>query len=438
MKVTNDKTENSQAFLTIEMDSDEIEESLEKAYRRLVQKAKVPGFRQGRAPRAVLERHIGSESLFEDALNNLVPQVYAQAIKEQEIEAIAQPQIEIAQTDPVIFKAVVPLKPRVELGDYQHIKVTSDPVSVADDEIDTVIEHLRHQYATWEPLERAVDFGDLVIFDVESSVGDEPFINQKGAQHQVIREQTFPAPGFSEQLVGMKRDEEKEFKLQFPSDYSRSELAEKEARFKVVLSEIKQEILPELNNNFAREVNPDFKTMSSLRKQVISDMKLRVEERARLDFEERVIDAVVDVTELDFPPVLVESEVHRILDQRFQRGNQEMEEYLRSVNKTDEELHEELHPVATTRVSRALVLGTVAEKEKIEVSELEIDTEIGNMIKGATENNDELAKVLNTPQARQSIEQTLIARKTMQRLVAIATGSKLPKTTKKKGEVENE
>jgi len=423
VKVTKEKTENSQVFLSIEMEPAEIEESLEMSYNRLVKKTNIPGFRKGKAPRAILERYIGKESLFEEALNNLVPQACEKAIKEQEIEAIAQPQIEIAQTDPVVFKAIVPLKPKVKLGDYQHIQVTPERVKVTKSDVSEAIEQLRRQHATWEPVERPVDFGDLVVLDIESNIEDKPFINQKGAQYQVLHDLSFPATGFAEQLAGMKRDEEKEFKLQFPSDYARGELAGKEPWFKVKVSEIKQEILPELNDEFAREINPDFKTLDLLRKEVSSDLKLRAEEKARIDFEEHVIDAVVELTELEFPPILVEVEINRILNQRFQRGNQELEEYLGSINKTEEELREELRPLATKGVTRSLVLGKVAEEEKIEVSDSEINTEIENLTKSATENKDELEKVLNTPRARESIGQTLITRKTLQRLVEIAMDS---------------
>ncbi len=433
MKVTNEKTENSQAFLTIEMEPAEVEESLEKSYRRLVKKTKIPGFRQGKSPRAILERYIGKESLLEDALNNLLPQACEKAIKEQAIEAIAQPQIEVVQTDPVVFKAIVPLKPRVKLGDYHRIQVTPDPVvEVTEGNVSDVIEQLRHRHATWEPVERPIDFNDLAVLDMESSIEDKPFLNRKGIQYQVLRDLSFPAPGFGEQLAGMKRNEEKEFKLQFPSDYPSDELAGKEPWFKVRVTETKQEILPELNDEFAREINPDFKTLDSLQEQVSTDLKLRAEEKARIDFEERVIDAVVDLTEVEFPPILVEAETNRILNQRFQRGKQEMEEYLRSISKTEEELREELRPLATKRASRSLVLSKVVEEEKVEVSDSEIDAEIEVMTKSAIENKDELEKILSTPQARESIKQTLTIRKTMQRLVEIAKVSKEIKTSQKR------
>jgi len=427
VKVTNEKTENSQAFLTIEMEPDEVEESLEKAYHRLAKKANIPGFRKGKAPRDVLERYIGKEGLLEDALNSLLPETYEKAIKEQKIEAFAQPHIEVAQTEPVIFKMVVPLTPTIKLGDYHNIQVTPEPVELSEDDVNAAIEQLRHQHATWEPVERPVDFDDLVTLDVDSNIEGEPFINQKGAQYQVIRELSLPVPGFAEQLVGVKRDEEKEFRLQLPSDYSRSELAGKETSFKVKVIEIKQEKLPELNNKFAKEVSPDFKSLQSLRKRVSADLKLRAEEKARIDFEERVIEAAVDITELEFPPILVEMETDQLINQqlrRWQMSGKGLEEYLGSINKTEEELREELHPLATKRVTQSLTLGRIVEEEKFEVSDAEISAEIENVTKDAGEDKkDELNKYLNTPQARKSIEQGLITQKTVQRLVEIARGS---------------
>jgi len=432
VKVTNEKTENSQAFLTIEMESAEVEESLEKSYQHLVRKADIPGFRKGKAPRAILERYIGRESLLEDALNNLIPEAYEKAIKEQKIEAIAQPHIEITQTEPVVFKVTVPLPPNVELGDYHHIQVTPEPVEVTEDDVNAVIEQLRHQHATWEPVERSVEFNDLVVLDIESNIEDKPFISRKAVQYQVLRDLPFPAPGFAGQLPGMKKNEEKEFKLQFPSDFPRSELAGKEASFKVKITEIKQERLPELDDEFARGVSPDFKTLDSLRERVSADLKFRAEEKARIDFEERAIEAVVDLAELEFPPILVEQEIIRLLNQRLQRGDQGLEEYLRHINKTEEELREELRPLATKRVIRSLVLGKIAEEEKVEVSDSEVDAEIENMLKNTTDNKDELQKFLSTPQSRESIEQLLITRKTIQRLAEIAKGSNMNVKTKKR------
>lgn len=432
MKVTNEKTENSQIYLTIEMEAAEVEEGLEKSYHRLVQRAKVPGFRKGKAPRAIFERHFGRESLLEEAIEKLVPEAYEKAIKEQAIEPIARPQIEVTQTEPLVFKAIVPLKPKVKLGDYHNIRLTPESVSVSDDDVNTVIEGLRHRHATWEPVDRPVELGDSVVMDIWSNTDGQPFINQKGLQYQVLKD--VPFPGFGDQIVGMKKDEEKEFKLQLPADYPRSELAGKEPQFKVRVNEIKQEILPELNDDFAKQVNPEVKDLAELREKILADLKARAEERARIEFEEKVIDAVVAQAQVEFPPVLVETELHRLIDQRF-RGEQELEEYLKSINKTEEQLHEELHPIATQRVTRSLVLGQVVEDEKIEVSQAEIDADAKRLVDGTTENNkDKMEKFLATPEARESMEQSLLTRKTIERLVDIAHGSGETIIREKEGE----
>ena len=433
MKVTNEKTENSQVFLTIEMEPAEVEESLEASYHRLVKKTNIPGFRKGKAPRAILERYIGKESLFDEALNNLAPQVYEKAIKEQKIEPIAQPHIEIAQTDPVIFKVTVPLPPTIKLGDYHHLQVVPEAARLTEDDVNAAIEQLRHQHAVWEPVERPVDSNDLVVLDIESNVEGKPFMNQKGTQYRVIPNYPFPAPGFAEQLSGMRQDEDKEFKLQFPLDFPRGELGGKEAWFKVRVTEIKQERLPELNDEFATEINPDFKTLDSLREQVSTSLRLKAEERAKIDFEERIIEAIVDLTKVEFPPILTEMEIDRLLSEqlRYLQGEgRSLEEYLSSRNKTEEELREELRPSATKRVTRSLVLGKIAEEEKIEVSDTEIEADIEDIVRSATENKDELNKFLNTPQSRESIKRSLIMRKTMQRLVEIARGSTMNIKTK--------
>jgi len=181
-----------------------------------------------------------------------------------------------------------------------------------------------------------------------------------------------------------------------------------------------------LSDEFAKEINPDFKTLSSLREQVSTNLRLKAEEKARADFEERLIEAVDDITELEFPPILVETEINHLINQQLQRwqmGGKGLEEYLSRINKTEEELREELRPLATKRVTWSLVLGKIAEEEKIEVNDSEIEAEIESMTKVATENKDELKKFLNTPQFRESIKQSLVTRKTIQRLTEIAKGT---------------
>ena len=427
MKVTREKTENSQAHLTIEVEPAALEESLENSYRRLVKKAKIPGFRQGKAPRQVLERYLGRDRLLEDALNELIPQTYEQALKEENLEVIAQPQIEITQTEPVVFKAKVPLKPTVELGDYHRLKFSQKPVKVTEGDVEAAIERLRHEYATWEPVERPVELRDLVTLDVKGSVEEKTFLDQQGVQYQVLSALPFPAPGFAKELVGMKTNEEKEFKLELPSDYPRGELAGKQASFRVKIGEIKQEKLPKRDSDFAKGVDPGLKSMKGLKKKVAEALNAQAETKSKRDLEEKVVQAVVEKSKVEFPPVMVEWEINRLVDeqlQRWQMSGGRVEEYLESVKKTEEELREELRPLATSRVTNSLVLEKVSSEEKIEVSEGEIEAETKSMIEASTEDKDKMEKLFDTPQAKQSIRRMLLTRKTVEKLVEIAKSSK--------------
>jgi trigger factor len=436
VKVTNDKTESRQVFLTIEMEPAEVEESLAAAYRELVKKTEVPGFRRGKAPRAVLERHVGRESLFDKAVDIMIPKAFEKALKEQGIESFARPSIEVAQTEPVVFKAVVPLPPLVELGDYHQVQMKPEPVKVSKEDVNAVIERLRHDNATWEPVERAVGFNDLIVLDIESTVGGKPFINRQGIQYRVLADQSMPLPGFAEQLVGMERETEKEFQLQFAEDHPESDLAGKEVHFKVKVGEIKQEKLPKLDNEFAKGIDPKFETVAALRKQITSELTSRAEEKSRFEFEERVIEAVVDLAQVEYPPFLVEAEIDHLFEQqlrRWQESGRGVEEYLAATKKTEEELREELRPPATKRVNWSLVLNKITEEEKIEVADSEIDGEIEKMAQSVAEDKrDTFSSTLNVPRSRQSIKDILLRRKTVQRLVEIAQSAERKTETQEK------
>ncbi len=424
MKVTKEKTENSQAYLTVEMDPAEVEESMEKSYKKLVLTRKVPGFRKGKTPRPIFEKYYTRKSLLEDAIDDLVPEAYRKAVKEQELEPIANPQIELTQTEPVVFKAVVPLKPIVKLGDYRQIRETPEaPRETGDKEIEEVIERLRHSNATWEPTSREVKAGDLLTLDIASDIEGKPFINQKAAQFQATTGATFPVSGFSEQLVGLKKDEEKGFELQFPANDPRTDYAGKTVKFKVKLNEIKEEKMPEVNDDFAKQIDQQFTTVAALREKIATNLKEQAAEDARLAFEDKVLQIAVDQSQIEFPEVLTDSEIHNLIDQRF-RTRQEFESYMKATGKTEEQLHDQLHEelesVAKTRVTRSLMLGKVAEEEKIEVAPSEIDADIERMLKSAGDNQETLSKSLNTPEVRESIQQRLLTRKTVERLVEIA------------------
>jgi len=305
------------------MEPQEVAEALTAAYQRLAKRANIPGFRKGKAPRALLERYLSKEGVLEDALNRLLPQAYEKALKEQQLTAIAQPEIELVQNDPVIFKARVPLAPEIKLGDYQKVRLKPELVKVTAANVKEVMEQLRHQNATWESVDRPAEFGDLAVFNIQSQVDGAAFVNRKGVQYLVVRGASAPAPGFAEEIVGMKKDDEKSFALKLPGDYMRKEFAGKEAHFTVKMLEVKQEILPELDDDFAAKLGPEIKNLKDLKAEVTRNLKLRAEARAKAGFEEKVIEAVVAASRVEFPPVLVDAEIHRMIHERARQFEQQ-------------------------------------------------------------------------------------------------------------------
>ncbi|TRZ96678.1 MAG: trigger factor [Dehalococcoidia bacterium] len=424
MKVSTEPVENSQIALNVEMEAVEVDEYLEKAYNRLVGKVSIPGFRKGKAPRVILEQHVGKDTLFQEALECLIPEAYEKALEEQEIEAIGQPKIELTQTEPVVFKAIVPLRPTVKLGDYKQIRLKSEPVEISDEDVDAMIEQLRHENAVLSPVDRPVEFGDIVTIAIEGESQGEPFVSRKDLVYEVSRDSRVPLPGFAEKLEGMKKGEKRSFVLSYPSDYEMQELAGKEYSFDVTISEVKEKKLPEVDEEFAKSLGRE--GLASMRERIFTNLKARGEEKARLEFEQKVVDTAVELSEVEYPPVLIDREIDRLLNEEarnFVEGARGLENYLRSINKTIDDHREELRPVASQRALRSLVLEKVAEAEKVEVSASEIDDEIEKMVKDAGEQAEEMRKLFNSSQAREPIKNFLVNRKTVERLVQIANGS---------------
>lgn len=429
MKVSSENIADRQVVLNIEVDPEEVEGSLERAYRRLVQRAKIPGFRKGKAPRTMLERYLGRGALLEEALNHLAPEVTTRAIREHTLDAIAEPQIEIMKIDPVVIKATVSLKPTVELGDYSQLRLTWEPAEVKEEQINSLIEQIREGQTPWEPVERPLAFGDMAVIDVEGEVEGKKIINQKGASYIVLADSKMPVEGFSQKLEGMQKGENREFALSFPGDSPNKELAEKTCAFKVAVLEVKERHLPELNDDFARGLGQGFESMDAFRKKVEEDLKAAAEREAKRRFEEKALEATVGMGKVEFPPVLVEKETDRMIMEQAERLAQRginFDVYLKSTGKTGEELREELKPAARRRVINSLVMGKIAELEKVSVSASEIEAEIEAMAKDAGEKGEEVRKFFSSQEAIRSLERVLLTRKTLERLTTLAKTENTP------------
>ena len=435
MKILSKEIENSQAIMTIELEPTEVEQAMDNSYRQLNKETAIPGFRKGKAPRKVLESHVGRDKLFDNALKELLPQACNDAIVQEKLQVIARPTIKVTGKDPVTFEAIAPLPPRVKLGDYRSIRMKPEPVKIKKKDVDRVIERLRHQSATWEPVKRPVEFNNLVTIDVDSNIEGKPLYVEKGAEYRVTANSYFPAQGFPEQLVGMKVDEEKEFKLKMPQNYSDKDMAGKDILFKVKLLEVKVEKLPKPDDGFAKGIAPGIESLDSLKEQISKDLKTGGEERSRLNLEEKLIDTLISKSELEFPPLFVDMEVEQMVNQYMYDLSSQCstpEQYMELVKNTDRQrLADRYRPPATKRVSGSLVLSNIAEAEKIEVTDAEMDTEIERLTARAGDKKEEQLKLLNSPDNRASIRRSLSSQRAMQRLVEIA-GRPARKTRTKK------
>jgi trigger factor len=439
VKTTLDKTENRQAYLTIEMEPAEVEEGLKKAYNRLVQKYNVPGFRKGKAPRPILEQHIGKQALLEDAVEHMAPDAFEKAAKEKELHPISRPEIELEKADPVTYKMVVALEPIVKLGDYQKVKIAPEPVEIKPEDQAEALDNLRHQHAIWEPVERQVNTRDLLIMDIASKTGEQPYINQNDAEYQVVTGTEYPMKGFPEQIIGMKKGETKEFSLKFPEDDKRPELAGKDVNFKITIKEIKQERLAELNDDFAKQVNAEFNSLDDLKNKINESLKQVAEEKAKKDFEQKVVNEVVKISEAEYPEVLVEQEIDNLIRQQMQRwqiDEKGLDQYLQSIKKTPDELREEMRPVAAQSIKASLVLSEVAQKENVQIEKSDLENEIRNMTQNVPEERKEkILEILQMPQSQMNLAGTIATRKTLDLLTKIAQA---PAATEDKAAIQTE
>lgn len=419
MKVSTDKIEGSQVVLNIEVDAEEMESAIKKAYHRLGAKTTVPGFRKGKAPPEMLERYFGREALVEDAVEHLLPEVYDRAIQEQEVDAIAQPQVEVLQIDPLSFKATVPVRPTIELDDYHQVKFEQETVVVTEEEEAEALEKIRYMQAPWEPVERPAKSGDLLAIDVEGTVEGEVVINEKEGWYQLSPDLPNALPGFAEQLEGAEKGEERVFTLTLPAEQGES--GGKECSFKVLVNEIKEKKLAELDDDFAKSLGQGLETLDSVKEKIAADLRSRKEMEAKNNLEEKAIKALVDLARAEFPDIMVQNEIDHLISERERHfGDRHgLEDYLNSLKKTQEEFRNELRPMAERIVLRSLVLQRFAELEGIEVSAADIDAEVEHMMQYASDEG--VRRLFDSSSARESLGRNLFIRKAIDRLAEIAT-----------------
>ena len=437
MKITQEEVVARQAVLRIELEDEDMAPYLERAYRRVVQRTNVPGFRKGKAPRSIIEGILGRETLVSESLDDVLPAVTHQAIAEQELDVAGTPSVDLVALAPVTFKATVPLTPAVVLGGYLDIRVEEEQVEIAGEDLDAKIESLREDVAVWEPVERPVEFGDRVIVSALGHVGEESLIDADDAEYVVDEESPLPFDGFAKEVVGAEIGSPFEFHLAIPDDHYNASLAGKEAHFRITVKEIKQRSLPDLDDEFAKGVGDGYDSLDDLRESVRAQMVAEAEGARDTQVRENALDKLVEGAEFDIPPLLIDQEVRLMVERRDQfisRMNVTLDEYYKFAGKSEEEQLDEMKEQAVDRFSRTHALFNLARAEGIEVSDEEIEQRLAELLETASDDGRDVDQdSLDSPEAKDTIRESMLVGKAMDRLVEIATG-RAGDTTENEGE----
>lgn len=412
-------------ILEIEVEPERLERSLDKGYRRLVKRTNVPGFRRGKAPRHMLERHIGRHAFLHEALEILVPEVYGQALEEEGIQPIGAPSIELVQEDPPVIKATVPLQPSVELGDYHSVRVERSSVEATAAEVDEALEELRRRYAVHEPVDRPVQMGDIVRADIRAVVGGKEIFTDKDVELRLVEGSVLLLPGFAEGLVGAEQGAQTEVESTIPDGSDgerRSSLSGQKCRIFATVKNIKREDLPDLDDEFARNVGEGFGSLEELRKRKEKDIVVGKQPAADEEYRREVVDLLVSTAmEISFPPVLVEREIDRQLAEEARMVGADVPQYLKRTRQTEEERRQEIRPKAEERLRRSLVLGRLADLEGVEVTDADVDDEVKRVTASGGAQSEQLKQLFSSGNGREAVEHSLLTRKTLERLMEIAS-----------------
>ena len=382
MQITSTPAPNSTVVLEIELPPEELARAIGESVRHLSQRTRVPGFRPGKAPRPVLERHLGPGAVLDDAVEHLVERSYRMALVEQAILPLTNADVEVVQAEegkPLVFKATVQVRPEVALGDYRQFNFKPEIDTIDDAKVDEVVGELRDQNATLTAVEdRGARDGDYAVISFVGTRDGEPFEGGSSERMPLILGQERLIPGFEANLMGLEFGGKRGFDITFPDDYPETELAGKQAHFEVEIKELREKIQPELDDDFLKTLG-DFADLDALRSDIRARLQRNALDRARHAFADRIIEYAVANATVELPEILVEQEVEVMHDEfRGSLARQGIGEdaYLKAIEKTEADMHAEFRPGAEKRVRTLLVLSKVAEAEGIEVPDGEIEEEI--------------------------------------------------------------
>ncbi len=420
----------SKMVLEIEVPSDEVDRHFATAYKHVAERTKVPGFRPGKAPRHVIDRFVGRNSVLAEAIDHLVSDSYDRALDQANVVPIDQPEVDIdpssvVEGQPITFTATVPVRPEVELGSYSDYSFQLETPEVTDEQVEQVISELREQQATLRPIDdRAARDGDIASVKFIGTVEGEPFEGGSADRMPLVIGEDRMIPGWEANLVGMKIGDEKGFNITFPDDYRVEELQGRQTHFEVELLDLREKLLPELTDDFAKSVG-DVETVDELRSEIREAMEKRAGAEARHAFGDRIIDFATTNATVEIPEVMVTNEIEIMRDElrtRLARQSIGMEQYLALSKQSPEELATELREPATRRVKTLLVLSAIAEKEGVDASDADIEAEIAEQL-ARYDNDAKLREYLTSRRGRSYLRMTLRNRTLIDRLVERAAGA---------------
>ena len=399
MSLKIEKTENNNELkLEFTIEAKKFDEGMKKVYAKSAKYFNIPGFRKGKAPMAMVEKQYGTEIFYEDTFNEVVPEEYERELKENKIEAVSKPDIEVKQIgkgQDLIFTAVVQTKPEVKLGKYKGIELKKIEYNVTDADIDHELEHMADRNSRIVTVEdRPVENGDITVIDFEGFVDGKAFEGGKAENHELtIGSNTF-IPGFEEQLVGMKTGDEKDINVTFPEEYFSEELKGKNAVFKIKLHEIKKKELPKLDDDFAKDTS-EFDTLKELKNSIKEKLEHENKHRAEHETEDAAIKAVVDSAEIDIPSGMIETELDnmiRDMEQRMAYQGMKFEQYLQMIGKSMEDFRKENEEIAKSSVKTRLTLEAIVNAEKVEPKQEDVDSKLKEMSEMYGQKEEDLKK----------------------------------------------
>ena len=423
MKCKVEKTENAnEVKFEITVEAEKFDNAIKKVYFQSAKYFNIPGFRKGKAPMQIVEKYYGKEIFYEDAFNEVAQGALEEAIAENKLEIVARPEIdEIKQMEKgkdLIFTVVLQTKPEAELGKYKGIEIPKIEYNVTDKDIEHELEHMQEHNSRLVSIEdRPVEKGDIVTIDFEGFADGKAFEGGKAENYELEIGSNTLIPGFEDQIIDMKLEEEKDVNVKFPKEYFSKDLADKDATFKVKLHEIKKKELPKLDDEFAKDAS-EFDTLKELKEDIKKKLEKQNEDRTKYETEEAVVKALCENTKVDIPSGMIEAEVDRMykdLETRLSYQGAKLEQYLKMMGKTEEEVKKEYEPQAKEGIKSRLAIEAVIKAEKIEATDKEVEDKLKEMAKSYGKENDK--EFLKNENVKNYIKESIESEKALEFLI---------------------